>query len=55
MRGPLRGLPILDGTYETYFQTPSERASRNRYFALPLLLGLFGMMYHFSTGLAPGV
>ncbi len=42
------GLPILDGTYETYFQTPSERASRNRYFALPLLLGLFGMMYHFS-------
>ena len=29
-----------------YFQTPSERASRNVYFALPLLLGLFGFLYH---------
>lgn len=27
--------------------SPSGRASRNVYFALPLLLGLFGMMYHF--------
>ena len=29
-------------------QTPSEEASRNRYFALPLLLGLFGAGFHFS-------
>ncbi len=27
--------------------SPSERNSRNVYFALPLLLGLFGLMYHF--------
>lgn len=27
-------------------QTPSERKSRNVYYALPLLLGLFGMAYH---------
>ena len=26
--------------------TPSEKATRNVYFALPFLLGLFGMMYH---------
>jgi hypothetical protein len=36
---------LVDGR-KTYFQTPSERASRNGYFALPLLLGLFGMLYH---------
>ena len=29
-------------------QTPSEEASRNRYFALPLLLGLFGAGFHIS-------
>jgi MFS family permease len=29
-------------------QTPSEKESRNVYFALPLLLGLFGAFYHFS-------
>lgn len=29
------------------FQTPSEEASRNRYFGLPLFLGLLGMLYHF--------
>ncbi|MFW5955175.1 MAG: DUF2723 domain-containing protein, partial [Rhodothermales bacterium] len=29
-------------------QTPSEQASRNRYFALPLLLGLIGAGFHFS-------
>ena len=29
-------------------QTPSEGAARNVYFALPLLLGLFGAFYHFS-------
>lgn len=28
--------------------TPSEQASRNRYFALPLLLGLFGAGFHVS-------
>lgn len=27
--------------------TPSEKATRNVYFALPFLLGLFGTMYHF--------
>ena len=44
----ITGLPFLDGSYEHYFQTPSERASRNGYFALPLLLGLLGMLYHFT-------
>lgn len=44
----ITGISFLEGPYETYQSTPSERASRNRYFALPLLLGLFGMMYHFS-------
>ena len=29
-------------------QTPSEKESRNAYFALPLLLGLFGAFYHFG-------
>lgn len=33
---------------EYYFQTPSERASRNLYFALPLILGLFGAAFQFS-------
>ncbi|PEN06045.1 membrane protein [Longimonas halophila] len=28
--------------------TPSERAGRSVYFALPLLLGLFGAFYHFT-------
>ena len=44
----ITGIPFLDGPYESFFQTPSERASRNKYFALPLLLGLLGMMYHFT-------
>lgn len=30
----------------TVRQTPSEHKSRNVYYALPLLLGLFGMAYH---------
>ena len=29
-------------------QTPSQKEARNVYFALPLLLGLFGAFYHFS-------
>ena len=29
-------------------QAPSEKESRNAYFALPLLLGLFGAFYHFG-------
>ena len=32
---------------DRFVQTPSERSSRNVYFALPLLLGLFGAVYHF--------
>lgn len=32
---------------DRYVQTPSERASRNAYFALPFLLGLFGAIFHF--------
>ncbi|MCH8960138.1 MAG: DUF2723 domain-containing protein, partial [Bacteroidetes bacterium] len=31
------------------YPTPSEAASRNFYFALPLLLGLFGLLYHFRV------
>jgi len=45
----ITGIPFLDGENTDFFQTPSEHASRNRYFALPLLLGLFGMLYHFRT------
>ncbi|MEM9664575.1 MAG: DUF2723 domain-containing protein [Bacteroidota bacterium] len=30
-----------------FFQTPSEEAGRNVYYALPLLLGLIGMAFHF--------
>ena len=45
----ITGISALDGEYETFFQTPSERASRNKYFALPLLLGLLGMLYHFNN------
>lgn len=29
------------------YRTPSEEASRNVYFALPLLLGLLGLLYHY--------
>lgn len=32
---------------DRFVQSPSERESRNVYFALPLLLGLFGGVYHF--------
>ena len=44
---PITGLTFIEGPSETLQQTPSEKASRNRYFALPLLLGFFGMFYHF--------
>jgi len=30
-----------------FYQTPSERSSRNAYYGLPLLLGLIGMAFHF--------
>ncbi len=43
----ITGLSWIEGPSETLYQTPSEKASRNRYFAFPLLLGLFGMFYHF--------
>ena len=43
----ISGISVLDGPTANYFQTPSERKSRNVYYALPLLLGLIGMAYHF--------
>lgn len=30
-----------------YYQTPSEKASKNAYYGLPLLLGLIGAAFHF--------
>ncbi|NND72335.1 MAG: DUF2723 domain-containing protein [Rhodothermales bacterium] len=36
----------LPGEAPYFFQTPSEEASRNAYYGLPLLLGLFGFLYH---------
>jgi hypothetical protein len=44
------GIPGLDpgAGSEATMQTPSERDARNVYFALPLLLGLFGAFYHFN-------
>ena len=44
----------LPGEAPYFFQTPSERASRNAYYGLPLLLGLFGFPVSFPQGLAPG-
>jgi len=46
----ITGFPFLDppSTQETVEETPSEREARNVYFALPLLLGLFGAFYHFN-------
>jgi len=43
----ITGIPILEGSSQVFQESPSEKASRNRYFALPLLLGFFGMFYHF--------
>ncbi len=46
----MTGLPLLDQhvNTESLRQTPSEKEARNMYFALPLLLGLFGAFYHFN-------
>jgi hypothetical protein len=45
----MTGIPALDQHVNTEsFQTPSQKESRNIYFALPLLLGLFGAFYHFN-------
>jgi hypothetical protein len=46
----ITGIPVIDPAASTsrLLQTPSEKAGRNMYFALPLLLGLFGAFYHFS-------
>lgn len=45
----ISGLGAMDGAaaQAAAVQTPSERKSRNVYYALPLLLGLVGMAYHF--------
>ncbi len=49
---PITGLAFVDdripGADSYAYQTPSERESRNGYFALPLLLGLFGAAFHFQ-------
>ncbi len=46
----MTGIPTLDQHVKpaSTLQTPSEKESRNVYFALPLLLGLFGAFYHFG-------
>jgi hypothetical protein len=46
----MTGISAVDppSVTERVVQTPSEDAARNVYFALPLLLGLFGAFYHFS-------
>ena len=46
----ITGISAIDPDYNPpqLQQTPSEQASRNVYYALPLLLGLFGAFYHFS-------
>ncbi len=46
----ITGLGIIDDQIPNrleFRQTPSEEKSQNAYFALPLLLGLFGMAYHY--------
>ncbi len=48
---PATGFRFVDdraGANDYLQQTPSERASRNVYYALPLLLGLIGAGFHFS-------
>ena len=46
----MTGIPFLDQHVDTerIRQTPSQKEARNVYFALPLLLGLFGAFYHFN-------
>jgi hypothetical protein len=45
----ITGLPVIDpAPSDDAYQTPSEDASHNVYFALPLLLGLLGAFFHFS-------
>ncbi len=44
----ITGISFIDPPDTTFRQTPSEHASKNMYFALPLLLGLFGAFYHAS-------
>ena len=44
----ITGISFIDPPDTTFRQTPSEHASKNVYFALPLLLGLFGAFYHAS-------
>ncbi len=44
------GIPALDASTQPVngtLRTPSEKKSRNAYYLLPLLLGLFGAVYHF--------
>lgn len=48
---PATGFRLIDdraGANDYLFQTPSEEASRNIYYMLPLLLGLIGAGYHFN-------
>ncbi|WP_263785769.1 glycosyltransferase family 117 protein [Salinibacter grassmerensis] len=45
------GIPTVDASVQPAngaLRTPSERESRNAYYAFPLLLGLFGAVYHFA-------
>lgn len=46
----MTGIPLLDqhANTERLRQTPSQKEAKNVYFALPLLLGLFGAFYHFN-------
>ncbi|PQJ33877.1 membrane protein [Salinibacter sp. 10B] len=46
----MTGIPMLDQHVNNtqLKQTPSQKEARNMYFALPLLLGLFGAFYHFN-------
>jgi hypothetical protein len=49
----ISGIKILDelrlGPQDSYPQTLKNNKGRNVYFMLPLLLGLFGMLYHAKT------
>jgi hypothetical protein len=46
----MTGIPLLDQHVDTerLRETPSQKEAKNVYFALPLLLGLFGAFYHFN-------